>query len=885
MKDNYSYQLSCIVPVYNVERYIEDCVASLLQVSGICIQIILVDDGSTDLSAEILDRYAGKYSHVKVIHQSNSGVSVARNRGLEVAEGEYIAFVDSDDWVVSDELVRLYQQAKQNTVDMILGNILYVSPDGCTYSPFLPLPELVTGRVLSGADCFIELSRRGKMVPMVTSYLYRRTWIKQHLFHFEPVLHEDELWCVESLCLAERVVCTDRVFYYYRQRPGSIMRTLETGKRLNSLIYIANHILRYAGQFDREESRLLWSMLYLKAARLYKLAFNLLDKKRDSRFQLADHCLFQLYHSRNCLLAEVRSEYLSYYQTSRRKLKNYHIWLLSSEVAGIPAVIPEKVTVILFYSYMWGAPLKFPQKQVPKDILITSDRNYLDRADVIVFHLPTLEFDLEGDLEKLPDQRWVGWTMECEENYPFIKSTEFMSLFDYWMSYHQGADVLSPYYEADYPERLVQVLLRPFELRGDVCMMISSPFNQSGRQEYLKELMDKIGIDSYGKLFNNCQLEKDNGHSSKMVLYRRYKFVIAFENSCAEDYVTEKFFDPLLAGAVPIYFGAPNIDIFAPGDHCYIDIRKYKTVSELAAHLKACCEDPVLYEQYQQWRKRPLRTSFIEKAAKLQLHPFIRLCHLIKNEQNCLPLLKKPEGRLHLCSFGDSRYQASRERLQEQAEDFDLFDSIHLYNEYDLSESFRQKFQEQLHANVRGFGYWVWKPRIILDTLKKIDNGDVLLYVDMGCHLNSRGKERLLAYWKEVKQNESGFLVSKLEPARKECLWTKGDLLDYFHIRGKEEMYSPQYLAGVLFIRKEPKTISLIQSWLDMYYEDFHLIDDMSSLSSNEDGFVEHRHDQSVLSLLLKRHGTSVIPLEEINRPNWNLYDRFYPICIKRDLR
>ena len=120
MKDNYSYQLSCIVPVYNVERYIEDCVASLLQVSGICIQIILVDDGSTDLSAEILDRYAGKYSHVKVIHQSNSGVSVARNRGLEVAEGEYIAFVDSDDWVVSDELVRLNQQAKQNTVDMIL---------------------------------------------------------------------------------------------------------------------------------------------------------------------------------------------------------------------------------------------------------------------------------------------------------------------------------------------------------------------------------------------------------------------------------------------------------------------------------------------------------------------------------------------------------------------------------------------------------------------------------------------------------------------------------------------------------------------------------------------------------------------------------------------
>lgn len=885
MKKNYSYQLSCIVPVYNVERYIEDCVTSLLQVSGIRVEIILVDDGSTDSSAEILDRYAGEYPTVKVIHQPNSGVSVARNRGVEEAKGEYISFVDSDDWVIPDELARLYEQAKRDDADMILGNILYISSEGRTYSPYLPLPESVTGRVLSGSYCFIELSRSRKMVPMVTSYLYRRAWVEQHQFRFESILHEDELWCVECMCLAERVVCMDQVFYYYRQRFDSIMHTLETGKRLNSLLYIANRILRYANQFNREESRLLWSMLYLKASRLYYMAFRLLDKNRDSRFRLVSHCLFHLYHRRNSLSVEVRSKCLSCYQTSRGKLKNYHAWRISSEVIGIPAMIPEKMTVILFYSHMWGDPLIYPKEQVPKDILITSDQKYLDRADVVVFHLPTLRFDLEGDLEKLPGQRWVGWTMECEENYPFIKSTEFMSLFDYWMSYHQGADVLYPYYEKDYPVRLLRTTSLPFVLRDDVCMMISSSLNQSGRQEYLKELMEEIGIDSYGKLFNNCRLEKDNGHFSKMTLYRRYKFVIAFENSCAEDYVTEKFFDPLLVGAVPVYFGAPNIDTFAPGDHCYVDVRKYNTASELAAHLKACCDDPVLYEQYQQWRKSPLRFSFIEKAAQLQMHPFIRLCHLIKNEQNCLSPLKKQEGRLHLCSFGDSRFKVSRERLMEQAEDFDLFDTIHFYNEYDLSESFRQDFQDQLHAGVRGFGYWVWKPRIILDTLNTMDNGDVLLYVDMGCHLNSRGKEKLLAYWEEVKHNESGFLVSQLESMRKECFWTKGDLLDYFQVRGQEYMYSPQYQAGVIFIRKEPKTIALIQFWMDMYYEDFHLMDNTLSQSPNEEGFVEHRHDQSVLSLLLKRYGTSVIPLEEIDRPSWNLYTRFYPVWIKRDLR
>lgn len=878
------YQLSCIVPIYNVEMYLEECLESLLKVSAVNMEIILVDDGSTDLSGDIADRYSARESFVKVIHQVNQGLSVARNRGLEVACGNYVMFVDSDDWVNSEQLSELYRKAEEADADMVLGTILYVNPDGYSYSPFLPLPESVTRQVMAGKNCFVELFRAGKYIPMATSYLYRRRWLENNNFHFESILHEDELWSVEALCLADRVVCSELPFYYYRQRDGSIMNTLDAGKRLNSLLHIANRLLRFSERFDAAEERSTWSFLYAKSAQLYKLAFWLLDKKRDSRFPLVSHSLYQIYHKYHLLTAEARSLCLSCFWTAHKKLKNYHSWRISAEVTGIPKVIPDETTVILFHNRMWEAPLIYPKEQVPEDILITSDQKYLNRADVVVFHLPTLDFDLEGDLDKPEKQRWVGWTLECEENYPFIKSTEFMSLFDFWMSYHLGADIVYPYYEKDYPVRLQQAVLQSFELRDNVCMMVSSMFNHSGRQEYLKELMQDIRIDSYGKLLNNCRLEKDNGHSSKMVLYGHYKFVIAFENSCAEDYVTEKFFDPLLEGAVPIYFGAPNIDEFTPGDNCYVDVRKYKTAGELAVHLKECCENPVLYAQYQQWRKQPLRSSFIEKVTLQQIHPFVRLCYLVKNEQGHFTSQKELEGRLSFCSFGDSRYAGSRERLQEQVADFDLFDSIHFYNEYDLPTSFWDDFQEYLSADVRGFGYWVWKPFIILDTLAGMDDGDVLLYVDMGCHLNSRGKERLLAYWKEVKLNESGFLVSQLEPERKECFWTKGDLLDYFRIRGKEEMYSPQYQSGIIFIRKEPKTVALIKAWLDMYYYDIRLLDDTPSKSENESGFVQHRHDQSVFSLLLKRHGTSIIPLEEVDRTNWNLHSRFYPILIKRDL-
>ena len=160
-------------------------------------------------------------------------------------------------------------------------------------------------------------------------------------------------------------------------------------------------------------------------------------------------------------------------------------------------------------------------------------------------------------------------------------------------------------------------------------MMISSPFNQSGRQEYLQELMQYILIDSYGKLFNNCKLEKDSGQDSKMELYRQYKFVIAFENSRANDYVTEKFYDPLLAGAVPIYLGAPNIETFAPGENCSVDIRNFSSPKELAAFLIEACKNEKIYNKFLQWKKEPLKPEFMKKIEAQRVHPFIRLCHLL----------------------------------------------------------------------------------------------------------------------------------------------------------------------------------------------------------------------------------------------------------------
>ena len=104
---------------------------------------------------------------------------------------------------------------------------------------------------------------------------------------------------------------------------------------------------------------------------------------------------------------------------------------------------------------------------------------------------------------------------------------------------------------------------------------------------------------------------------------------IAFENACATDYVTEKFFDPLIAGAVPIYLGAPNINEFAPGEHCFIHANDFKSPKELADYIEECYNNEQEYQSFFQWKQKDLRPQFIEKAQLQKTAPFIRLCELI----------------------------------------------------------------------------------------------------------------------------------------------------------------------------------------------------------------------------------------------------------------
>lgn len=264
---------------------------------------------------------------------------------------------------------------------------------------------------------------------------------------------------------------------------------------------------------------------------------------------------------------------------------------------------------------------------LPCDIHITYDRDKMSVADVVVFNLPFLYRELEGDLEKPEHQIWVAWSYESEVNYPWMFSDELKDIFDLWMTYHLDSDIVLPYYDYTFKEKL---FTPPCEKTKDVCMFISSPVNKSHQLEYLSELMEYLPVDSYGRWRRNCVLDEDKGYITKFDIIKQYKFTIAFENAISQDYVTEKFFEPLQVGSVPIYLGAPNIDRFSPGEHAFIDVRDYASPKDLADDIIRYCRDMSRYNVLLEWKRKPLSDELTGLIEEQRVHAFIRMVMLAK---------------------------------------------------------------------------------------------------------------------------------------------------------------------------------------------------------------------------------------------------------------
>jgi alpha-1,3-fucosyltransferase 10 len=259
---------------------------------------------------------------------------------------------------------------------------------------------------------------------------------------------------------------------------------------------------------------------------------------------------------------------------------------------------------------------------------IWHDRTRWADADAIVFHLPQLRTS-RFPPRKLPGQLWVAWCMESEAHYPVLaRRSELAAVFDVWMTYLRDSDIWCPYFGRE----MISALRDPPLVKTELCpaaAFISSPYDLSGRQALLGDLMREMPIDSYGKIHRNRSLPANAPLSAKQQTIARYKFTIAFENAIGRDYVTEKFFDPLIAGSVPVYLGAPNIDDFAPGNNCFIDASRFDNPRALARHLMELAANETAYAAYLRWKYEPVRGSFLRMAEEAG-HAFPRLARYLR---------------------------------------------------------------------------------------------------------------------------------------------------------------------------------------------------------------------------------------------------------------
>ena len=232
-------KVSVIVPVYNVEKYLEKCLSSLVNQTLEDIEIIVVNDGTKDNSQAIIDKYVKEYpKKVKGYIKENGGQSSARNYGLKVAKGEYIGFVDSDDYVELDMFEKLYNKAKENDFDIAICNLNFVYEEDSGEDKF---------NINIKSDIIGKESIKNHMIniyPVVWNKIYKRKiFIKNKLKFKEKVWFEDVELLYKLVPYVETVGYVEDYLYNYLQRQGSVTNTFD--KRLYNYIENLNGVVEF----------------------------------------------------------------------------------------------------------------------------------------------------------------------------------------------------------------------------------------------------------------------------------------------------------------------------------------------------------------------------------------------------------------------------------------------------------------------------------------------------------------------------------------------------------------------------------------------------------------------------------------------------------------
>ena len=212
-------KISVVIPVYNGEKYLDKCLQSLIGQSFFeNMELLLINDGSTDGSGALMEEYVKKYPQIRAFHIPNGGVSNARNLGISHTCGEYIAFVDGDDWVEPDCYEAMYACSDNGKADIVAAG-LYIDEGNAVLLSIKPCEANTSLSAMEAAQKFL----RGDLDVHVVNKLFKRTMACNICFNSAIRIGEDKLYLYECLTHAEQVSLMDRCFYHYYQNPNSVM--------------------------------------------------------------------------------------------------------------------------------------------------------------------------------------------------------------------------------------------------------------------------------------------------------------------------------------------------------------------------------------------------------------------------------------------------------------------------------------------------------------------------------------------------------------------------------------------------------------------------------------------------------------------------------------
>ncbi len=270
--ENVSGFISVIVPVYNSEKYLEKCLESIINQTYKKLEIILIDDGSIDESGKICDEYAKKDSRIKVIHKKNEGVSAARNQGLEIATGEYIAFVDSDDWIEEEMYEEMIEQAKINNADIVRCAQIFEYSNKSVKDENVLIDNSYID-VKSDKSYFINLILDCGVMPSFFLLLIRKDIVDKFNIRFnnELIIGEDLLFVLTLLCNIDVMYIYKKFFYHYNIHEQSAMNSMnKNAQNSKNLLILYNEINNLLEKNDinmlEKTSRYIFYRIYYRIA-------------------------------------------------------------------------------------------------------------------------------------------------------------------------------------------------------------------------------------------------------------------------------------------------------------------------------------------------------------------------------------------------------------------------------------------------------------------------------------------------------------------------------------------------------------------------------------------------------------------------------------------